>query len=269
MWKQLSALCLVAALAAPASAQYQVGDIVDNFTIVDTEGYSQSLYDYKGKIIVLNFGEWWCGPCNTEWNDMPDGLWDPNKDQGVMVFTIGSDVEENFIFKREQYGCEWPWLFDTGGQLYWDYGNGYIPYNVILDQDFRVVWGDAGYSGNFNTMQAQIDPNLYDVVVHQLGDPITVSPGDDVSLNVTLTNRLRTASSVQAFIDVILPGHGLFVGNPMMSQSVNIPGNMTGTASVQLRVPAVAPAGEYGVRVGLGPSQDDPHCSDLMKVNIQ
>lgn len=261
---------LLVATAMPAIAVYQVGDIVDNFILNDTNGASHSLYDYEGKIIVLNFGEWWCGPCNSEWAAMTAGLWDPNKDQGVVILTIGDDEEENFRQKADQYGGGWPWLFDHTDVLYRDYGNGYIPYNAVLDQDFRLLWGDSGWSGNFNEIQEQIDPNLYDVVVHQLSPrSMAVSPGDEVTLDVTLTNRVRGAESIMAFIDVVLPGHGLFVGNPMMSQSVNIPGNMTGRGSISMNVPLVAPPGIYGVRLGIGEADDDPRCSDIMRLRIE
>ena len=44
--------------AGSASAVYQIGDIVDDFVLDDVHGVSHSLYDYEGKIIVLNFGEY-------------------------------------------------------------------------------------------------------------------------------------------------------------------------------------------------------------------
>lgn len=263
-------MALLLAMALPAGAVYQVGDIVDNFILDDTEGVSHALYDYEGKIIVLNFGEWWCGPCNAEWAVMTDGLWTPNKDQGVVILTIGDDEEESFREKADEYGGGWPWLFDHTDALYRDYGNGFIPYNSILDQDFRLLWGDSGWHGNFDEIQNQIDPKLYDVVVHQLSpQAMTVRPGDEVTLDVTLTNRVRGAESIAAFVDVILPGHGLFGGNPMMRQTVNIPANMTGSAPISMNVPLVAPPGTYGVRVGIGESADDPRSSDVMRLTIE
>jgi len=38
-----------------ASAQYKVGDTVTNFTLADVNGDSISLFDFRGKVILLNF----------------------------------------------------------------------------------------------------------------------------------------------------------------------------------------------------------------------
>ena len=54
-----AAFVLPALLAGSASAVYQIGDIVDDFVRDDVHGVSHSLYDYEGKLIVLNFGEYW------------------------------------------------------------------------------------------------------------------------------------------------------------------------------------------------------------------
>ena len=60
----ISSKPLVALLALPlatgsATASYNIGDVVDNFILDDVDGVSHSLYDYEGKLIVLNFGEYW------------------------------------------------------------------------------------------------------------------------------------------------------------------------------------------------------------------
>jgi len=39
----------------PARAFYQVGDSVSNFSLINWNGDTLSLYDYSGKFIFLNF----------------------------------------------------------------------------------------------------------------------------------------------------------------------------------------------------------------------
>ncbi len=51
------ALCgLMAAVlvAAPAQAQYQVGDTVADFTLNDSNGTPVSLFDYKNRVVWLD-----------------------------------------------------------------------------------------------------------------------------------------------------------------------------------------------------------------------
>lgn len=38
-----------------AFAQYKIGDKVTDFTLADVNGDSISLFDYQGKVILLNF----------------------------------------------------------------------------------------------------------------------------------------------------------------------------------------------------------------------
>lgn len=40
-------------------AQYHIGDTVSDFTLNDVDGNSVSLYDYQGKVILLNFFATW------------------------------------------------------------------------------------------------------------------------------------------------------------------------------------------------------------------
>ena len=46
---------LILGAAGPASALYQIGDHVDNFTLPNASGQQVSLYDYQDCIIVMPF----------------------------------------------------------------------------------------------------------------------------------------------------------------------------------------------------------------------
>ena len=51
----LSGLMAAVLLAATAQAQYQVGDVVGDFTLNDSNGIPVSLSDYAGHVVWLDF----------------------------------------------------------------------------------------------------------------------------------------------------------------------------------------------------------------------
>ncbi len=57
--KTLAAALVLPLATSAALASYDIGDVVDNFVLDDVDGVSHALYDYQGKLIVLNFGEYW------------------------------------------------------------------------------------------------------------------------------------------------------------------------------------------------------------------
>jgi peroxiredoxin len=55
----LLALVVLAAIPAVLMAGPGVGTLAPNFTLTDTAGVNHSLYDYQGKVVMLNFWETW------------------------------------------------------------------------------------------------------------------------------------------------------------------------------------------------------------------
>lgn len=266
-----SALLLSVVATAPAWAGgYALGDRVDNFELLDVDGVSHSLYDYAGKIIVLNFGEYWCDPCNQEWSEMGDEIWEPYKDEGVVIFTIGSDDLEQQRQKRDQYNAEWVWLFDPDGSLFNEYGISFIPWNYLLDQDFHVIYKDTLFRSGLHRLHEPIQEHQYDVFVHQiLPRTLNTTPGGSIDFGVTLTNATGGARAFQAWVDAIVPGHIAYPENPVMAQPLTLPGGMTAGDNLELAFPDTAPTGDYWIRVGVGDEPGTPLCSDLFRVVVE
>lgn len=135
-----------------------------DFTLVDENGDERSLYDFRGRPVLLDFSAVWCGPCNTEADEIEQFLQVPYEDLGAVIITVliddaissadsptdrpatgdcirwgdrvGTDDDHTFSCLPESYPrSAWP-LYTTS----------YVPTNIVLDTGLRVVYNDAGWA---------------------------------------------------------------------------------------------------------------------------
>ncbi|MAE69043.1 MAG: hypothetical protein CME06_01085 [Gemmatimonadetes bacterium] len=201
---------------------------------------------------------------------MDQEIWQPYKDEGVVVITIGSDGFSQFNQKEQQYNTGWVWLFDASKQLQDDYGVWFYPSNLMLDQEFRLVYQSTFSQWTLEYLHEPIQEHQYDVFVHQI-EPRhqIVQAGDAFSFDVMLSNATAGPRSVSAWLDAILPGHVNYAGNPVDSQQLTLPGGATGGNTLSLQVPGTAPAGDYWIRLSVGDDQTTPGCADLARITVE
>src|SRR5947199_8917493 len=66
-----------------------VGATAPDWELSDADGKLQTLAQYRGKIVVLDFWATWCGPCAEVMPQMQK-LHEKYKDRGVTVFGVSS-----------------------------------------------------------------------------------------------------------------------------------------------------------------------------------
>jgi thiol-disulfide isomerase/thioredoxin len=132
----MGALLLLVLLPFPLAGQEAA------LSLKDLSGGGQSLSDYRGRIVVLNFWATWCAPCREE---MPILKWAHKRygPRGVEVIGASADDERTRAqipaFVREM-GIGFPiWTGATSAQMD-SLGAGLaLPATVILDRDGRIA----------------------------------------------------------------------------------------------------------------------------------
>lgn len=114
------------------------GYYAPDFTLSDVNGQTQSLSDYRGKYLLLNFWAIWCPPCKAEMPDL-DQFHKENSDQivvlGVELGSKASQVKQ-FVSKG-QY--QYPILLDTKDKLGSIYRISAVPTTYIINPEGKIL----------------------------------------------------------------------------------------------------------------------------------
>lgn len=115
-----------------------VGTLVEDFHLTDLEGKSQSLSQYRGKIVLVNFWATWCKPCTTEMPAM-QAIYDKLRDKGFVVLAI-NELEDDAKVREhiKQYGHTFPVLMDRDNKVANQFGVFGLPVSVFIDQEGRA-----------------------------------------------------------------------------------------------------------------------------------
>ncbi len=113
----------------------------------DTQGRSQALSQWRGKVLVLNFWASWCAPCREEMPDF-DGLRAQFQPRGVEFVGLAIDHSANVTQFLQRQPVNYPILIGEGAahNLARQLGNpsGALPYTIVLDRDGRIVLKHLG-----------------------------------------------------------------------------------------------------------------------------
>jgi peroxiredoxin len=133
---------------------FNVGDVIPNATLVDQHGNEVELYQFYGKVVLLDVMTMWCGPCQDH---APSGedMWQELQDEDFVLVALmqenrssDSPTAEDGADWAEAYDLTHPILADDRKRYdtFADIGGGYPTYPVI-GPDMRVVHSDLWLEG--------------------------------------------------------------------------------------------------------------------------
>jgi cytochrome c biogenesis protein CcmG, thiol:disulfide interchange protein DsbE len=134
--KCLTAVLLVLAMATASWAGGQAAD----FTLPSVlDGKEYSLNQFRGKVVMLNFFTFFCGPCREE---MPylNQIYKENQGSGYVTLGIGLASDPTQLrFLVKQLGLEYPVLVGND-KVAKDYGNvEVVPTTIIIDRQGNIA----------------------------------------------------------------------------------------------------------------------------------
>lgn len=136
---------LVFGLASKGSSRIAVGETVPDKPLPHLEGGGvESIADYRGEWVLVNFWASWCLPCRDEAPELEQF----QQRQGGGDFTVlGIDTQDlsddGRAFARK-YELSYPQLHDGDGKLAHEYGTTGVPENFLVDPKGKVQWLTPG-----------------------------------------------------------------------------------------------------------------------------
>lgn len=111
-----------------------VGTAAEDFRLVDLEGKQQSLSQYRGKVVLVNFWATWCKPCTTEMPAM-QVTYDKLREKGFVVLAVNELEDEAKVREHiKQHGHTFPVLMDRDNKVANQFGVFGLPVSVFIDE---------------------------------------------------------------------------------------------------------------------------------------
>lgn len=121
-----------------------------NIPLKDWNGNEQSIKNYKGKVVILDFWATWCGPCIKSF-PVIEYLREKSNPKNFVFLGINTDTRlsakqvKNFAKK---HGVKYNTLLDPSLKLSNSMGVRGLPGFFVLDRKGRVIYRQYGINSN-------------------------------------------------------------------------------------------------------------------------
>lgn len=133
-----------APLANDTPTGFHPGELLPDFTLVQTDGQTFTLSRYRGKAVVINLWATWCGPCVKELPHF-DRLQSAHP-QDVKVLALHSDlITDDVDAYLAEFDYALAFAVDTGGEVIASLGGSLmLPQTIVVNRRGEVIYNQPG-----------------------------------------------------------------------------------------------------------------------------
>jgi peroxiredoxin len=129
------------------------GTPLNNYSWTNDNGDGVQLYDYKGDVVLLNFGAGWCQPCREEAPNLESEIYETYHDRGFEIIELlvednsNRPPDQDFLQSwRDEYGLTYEVCADPNWTTIQDLTTDLtLPYGLFLDRDLVPRYESRGY----------------------------------------------------------------------------------------------------------------------------
>lgn len=143
------AVCLAVALGSASLSPAHAGKAAPDFSLRDLSNQPQTLSQYRGKVVLVNFWATWCGPCKVEMPHL-QAMYEELGSKGFVVLGISADDSRSASAVKPtamSFGLKYPVLQDKDSAVVSQYNpSKTLPYNVVVDRLGNIANVFSGYN---------------------------------------------------------------------------------------------------------------------------
>jgi peroxiredoxin len=127
--------------AIPAAVEFPAPTL----TLQDLNGFTRSLADYEGQVVLVNNWATWCPPCKAEMPTL-QAYYDSHRQQGFVLIAIeAGDPEQDVVQFVSEYALTFPVWLDPQNLSLQAFRNDALPNSYVIDRRgvVRLAWVGA------------------------------------------------------------------------------------------------------------------------------
>lgn len=134
--------------------------IIENATFTDLDGNVVDIKDFRGKLVLIDFWESWCGPCLQVFPSMQQLREEYPDEFEMLAVTVGltEGPEDARQFAANNPNYDFTWLYDENS-IFEKIGGQGIPFKAYVSPEGKLIdieMGSRGRQGDYNTTKAKI-----------------------------------------------------------------------------------------------------------------